>query len=80
MQSIKVVGVPDFPHLLFNACENMQAIKLLLLEEIPELFSDNCSSECSSLQDMRGHCHLFHSQKSDLSRLDLERDTQTIAM
>lgn len=58
----------------------MQAIKLLLLEEIPELFSDNCSSKCSSLQDMWGFFHLFHSQKSDLSPLDLERYMQMTAM
>lgn len=54
METIKVVGVPDSPRLPFSACVNMQAIKLLFLEEIPEgqLLSDNCSSECSSLQDV----------------------------
>lgn len=60
----------------------MQAIKLLLLEEIPkdQLLSDNCSSERSSLQDMWGHFPLFHSQIGSLSPTDLERHTQTIVV
>lgn len=75
METIKFLEYLILPASPFSACENMQAIKLLLQEEMPErqLLSDSRSSECSSLQDVWGHFPLFNSQISSLSPLNPER-------